>query len=894
VSAGAAKRESIALECSAVVVAWLALLFVENMLVGLVWGRDFSAAWEISQMRRLVVPIAFAGLAPVSLVVVGWWRVARLAARGAWLSVAAIRLLGGLAGAALATGVSTGRHFANPLVRAGFVLGLAVACTLLASWAAVRLAKLAARPGLLAALAAMLAAGAWAADAFALPRLYPAFHGAMLIATLSATALLGLAMAAGSTAGPGAAMAMTTPVLLLVLGAMAWTPAATRRLDRFDNVRLTLVERAPLLGRAVQLELLSRRRADDGAAAAASTLASAEPTDATRALDWSGHDVLLFSIDALRADHVGAYGYDRPTTPSIDALAAEGTLFEAAYCPTPHTSYSVTSMMTGKYLRPLLALGLGEDSDTWAQDLQLYGWRTAAFYPPAVFYIDEDRFPRFEQDKLGFEYAKVEFADPALREQQVASYLQGAPRDKPIFLWVHFFEPHEPYVAHPEHPFAGKGADLDAYDSEVATADDGVGRIVHLVRERRGRASDPVVIVTADHGEEFGEHGGRYHGTTVYEEQVHVPLVVVGPGVKRGVRVGTVVQTIDLLPTTLSALGIPRPPRVRGRDLGKLLAGQGSDPSCAPPTDDGGFAFAETDGYALVASGPDRLVCERRAAACALYRPVDDLSERRDRAGEDPSRFEALRAQLHAIERDQGRYETAGGPAWPEALRRGILADADAAIDVASLLDDADVGIRRKAAEVCFDLRAPVTAPSLRRALARDEDREVRRWSMLALVRLGDPAPPAAEAMLADPSRDWRRRAALVLAERGSFSFPACDVVAAWWHDLVPASAEEEETDGEPAQLGLDLAHAQELLTATGKARCRAAVPSLIRALADVRARPYVAEALGRIGDGRARAPLKALLAAEPYVTTRPYEARALLALGTPDPTGALKAEALR
>ncbi|HEX8793413.1 MAG TPA: sulfatase-like hydrolase/transferase [Polyangiaceae bacterium] len=879
-AARSARHESIALECAAVAVAWLALLFVETVVVGLAWGRDFSAAWEVSQVRRLVVPMAFAGLAPVSLVVVGWWRVARLAARRAWLSVAAIRLLGGVAGAALAAGVSTGRHFANPLVRAGFVLVIAVACTLAASWVAIRIARFAARPGALAVLAGVVAACAWAADVFVVPRLYPAFHVALLVATLSATALVGLATAAGATARPRTIAAMATPVLLLAIAAMAWTPGAARRLDRFDNVRLTLVERAPLLGRAVQLELLSRRRTDDDGAPPPAASAADAPADAARTLDWTGHDVLLLSIDALRADHVGAYGYARPTTPSIDALAADGTLFEAAYCPTPHTSYSVTSMMTGKYLRPLLALGLGEDSDTWAQDLRLYGWRTAAFYPPAVFYIDEDRFPRFEQQQLGFEYAKVEFADPALREQQVAGYLQTAPRDKPLFLWVHFFEPHEPYVIHEGHVF-GKAGDVDSYDSEVATADEGVGRIVRLMRDQRPGA---VVMVTADHGEEFGEHGGRYHGTTVYEEQVRVPLVVVGPGVKRGAHVSTVVQTIDLLPTTLSALGIPRPPRVRGRDLGKLLAGQGSD--------DPGFAFAETDGYALVASGPDRLVCERRAAACALYRPEDDPGEQRDRSAEDVARFMTLKADLHAVERDQGRYETAGGPAWPEALRRGIMGDPDAAIDVASLLDDADVGIRRKAAEVCFALRSPLTAPYLRRALAHDEDREVRRWSLLALVRIGgETVPPAAEVLLSDPSRDWRRRAALTLAERGS-NFEACDVLAAWWKEVVPATTEQ--ADGEPAQLGLDLAHAQELLGATGKARCRAAVPSLLRALADVRARPYVAEALGRIGDDRARGPLKALLATEPYVTTRPYEARALLALGTPDPTGALKAEASR
>src|SRR6185437_5465032 len=166
---------------------------------------------------------------------------------------------------------------------------------------------------------------------------------------------------------------------------------------------------------------------------------------------------------------------------------------------------------------------------------QRYGWRTAAFYPPAVFFIDEDRFPRFEESHLGFEYAKVEFADPVLREQQVGSYLDGAATDKPLFLWVHFFEPHEPYVVHPEHVFTGgKSADVDAYDSEVATADDGIGRIVRRVEARRPGA---IVLVTADHGEEFGEHGGRYHGTTVYEEQVRVPLVVAGPGIAPKTRV---------------------------------------------------------------------------------------------------------------------------------------------------------------------------------------------------------------------------------------------------------------------------------------------------------------------------------------------------------------------
>jgi HEAT repeat protein len=383
-----------------------------------------------------------------------------------------------------------------------------------------------------------------------------------------------------------------------------------------------------------------------------------------------------------------------------------------------------------------------------------------------------------------------------------------------------------------------------------------------------------VMIVAADHGEEFGEHGGRYHGTTVYEEQVHVPLVVVGPGVQKGARVGTVVQTIDLLPSALSALGIPRPARLRGRDLGPLLATE-------PPASDAGFAFAETNNYALVASGDDRLVCERRAAACALYRTRNDPLERHDLSADDSRRYDELRAMLRGVERDHGRYEEAqDGVAWPEALRRGLQGEADSALDVASLLEDADVSIRRKAAEICFQLRVPTTVPAVVRAFASDEDEAVRRWAALALARMGEPVEPLVDRLLADENRDWRRRAALALAERGENR--ACDEMAAWWADITSPGALVS-TDGEPPRLALDLGHAEELLAATGKARCRSTVPALVRALDDVRVRPQVADTLGVIGDPRARARLLSFLAAEPYMTARPHEARALLALGAAD-----------
>ncbi|HLK36527.1 MAG TPA: sulfatase-like hydrolase/transferase [Polyangiaceae bacterium] len=861
---------SVVVDAAAVLATWAGLLVTEDVVLGFLYRDDFAGGWEVALARHTVVPMAVAALAPAALAAVAGFRAARGAASGSRAAAVGLAVVGGVGAAVVALGVSQGRHFAHLGVRGPFVVALAAAGAWVVGRAVPRVSALVERPPFLAALAAGLVVGSWLVDAYVLPRLYPAFHAALLVATLAFAAVVALAVRAAEGPPGPVAYALSGAVGLGWILCVAGSPRAARALDPATNLRIVLVERAPLLGPAVAIVTRVRPPVDE---VASTQIAAPTPAAPGRSLDWTGHDIVLISVDALRADHVSAYGYPRPTTPNLDALAREGALFEGAYCPTPHTSYSVTSMMTGKYLRPLLTLGLGEDSETWAQDLRRYGWRTAAFYPPAVFFIDEARFAVFEREHLGFEYAKVEFAEPALREEQIREYLSTAPTDRPLFLWVHFFEPHEPYVPHPDHVFTGgPSADVDAYDGEVAEADDGIGRVVRLVRSRR---PDSVFWVTADHGEEFGEHGGRYHGTTVYEEQVRVPLVVVGPGVRAGARIASVVQTIDLLPTTLSAIAIPRPARVRGRDLGPLLAGG--------PGQEEGLAFAETDDYALLAAGPDRLVCDRRAAACALYRPQQDPLERRDFGGQDPARLAQLRGWLRATEKDHGRYEAAAGPTWPEALRRGLQGEVDAAVDVASLLDDVDPAVRRKAAEVCFLLHADATGPQVRRALAGDEDDEVRRWLTLAAFRMGTGAIPPVEALLRDPSRDWRRRAALVLAERGDAR--GCQEVTAWWGDLVSAAEPDvaAEPDGEPMRLPLELPRVEELLTATVRARCRSAVPSLDSALQDVRARPSVADALGALGDARSAAPLRALLARETYVTARPHEARALEALGVRD-----------
>jgi hypothetical protein len=752
-----------------------------------------------------------------------------------------LAVAGLVAGAALGYGVSFGRHFGSWGARGPFIAIVAVLVGVAGARIAPRAARaIALRPSVAIVLGVVGAVALWSCDLLVLPRLYPVFHLALYVLTLGALALASTPIV--SWAEKRVAVIASVAVLSGVGVAVALSPRNARKIATASNVRLELVEHAPLLGRAI---LAANRMAPpvslDDAGAAASL---APPGEIARALDWTGDDVVLITVDALRADHLGAYGYGRPTTPAIDALARGGIRFEHAYCPTPHTSYSVTSMMTGKYMRPLLELGLGEGSTTWAGDLRRYGYRTAAFYPPAVFFIDEERFKGFESSMLDFEYAKIEFADPELRATQVSKYLATAPPDKPLFLWVHFFEPHEPYVMHAEHPFGGDHPrDVDAYDSEIAAADAGIGEILAEVKASRPRA---IVVLTADHGEEFGDHGGRYHGTTVYEEQVRVPLIVAGPSVKPRVAT-TVVQTIDLLPTFLSALGIPRPARLRGRDLGNVIAG----------TDDDGLALSETDDYALLARGKDRLVCERRAAVCSLYE--DDPLERRDVSSEHPATAADMRAILHTMERDHGHFE---GAEWPEAIRRGLQGDADAAVDVAPLLDDANVAVRRKAAEVTFALHVREVTAQTKRAFGREDDDEARRWEALALVRMGEASTTLANALVHDASVEWRRRAGLAFAEQGD-ARGEWDL-AAWWGD----------------RSALSFGEQRDVLSALAKIKAHGAVAELVRALEDVRMRPYVVATLAAIGDTSARGPLLAAFASERYVSMRSAEARALLSLG--------------
>jgi arylsulfatase A-like enzyme len=832
----------------AIIAAWAALA-VELGAVGISQRARLTSGWEAGMGSLLLAPSAFPLAAAVALLgAVGLQALANDDRARRWIFTA---LTGAFAGA-VAVFVATGRHLAAPERRIGFtllVLGVAGAA---AYWLHPALVGFRAKKS---RLFAVMAAGSFVAvevaNRFVLVRLYPAFHVglAALALALAVAAIVPFLVEPLSRARlhPAALVAVT----VVLIASFAFARPAAERLGRFDNFRLILVDHAPMLGHAVRAAALVAPPAADSEPSP-TTPAPAASAIGVRGPSFTGRDVVLVSIDALRADHVGAYGYQRPTTPAIDALARDGVLFEHAYCPTPHTSYSVTSLMTGKYMRPLLLQGAGEDSETFASLLRTYGYRTAAFYPPAVFFIDQARFTRFERSFFGFEYRKVEFAEGEARVRQVSDYLGRLPASRRLFLWLHLFGPHEPYEVHPNHAFGDK--DIDRYDGEVRAADETAGKVIAAIREKRPEA---VVIVTADHGEEFREHGGRYHGTSVYEEQVRVPLVVSAPGLLPPRRVREVVQTIDLLPTVLSALSVPPSPRLRGRDLGPLLVGAAEGP---------GFAFSETDESELLASGPHRLVCARRIGACRLFDVERDPGEGTDLAATEGARLEAMRAEVRAFGASHGRFEAAGvraetGRGWPAPILRAIAGDGDAATDLSGLLDDADREIRRKAAELLFVHHRAETVPAVRLALGRDEDPAVQRWCALALVRMGHSAPLAFD-VYNDADVAWRRRAALALAESGDGRGQA--VLIDWWqHDARD-----------------DFVRAREVLDAFAKIRAKDAVWPLVQSLRDVRLRPYVARTLAAIGEDSARGPLVSALADERSQTARIALVEAAVALG--------------
>jgi arylsulfatase A-like enzyme/Flp pilus assembly protein TadD len=306
-------------------------------------------------------------------------------------------------------------------------------------------------------------------------------------------------------------------------------------------------------------------------------------------------NVVVITIDTLRPDHLGCYGYKHIQTPNIDGLASGGVRFERAYTAVPVTLPSHTVIFTGTYptfsgMHDFAGNKLGPTQPTLATVLKDHGYTTGAVVASAVldsrfglnrgfdFYYDHFDFNRLEESNI------EEMERPGNVVADITLDWLKQNYQKKFFLWMHLYDPHYPY--HPPAPFNTEYKD-QPYDGEIAFADQQVGRLIEFLKEK-GLYQNTLIVLSGDHGESLGEHGEKTHGFFIYNATLHVPLIFHMPGAiatKTRSPQGPV-NLADVMPTILGILHITAPSDVQGQDLLPVMEGQ--------PEADSRSLYAET------------------------------------------------------------------------------------------------------------------------------------------------------------------------------------------------------------------------------------------------------------------------------------------------------------
>ena len=327
-------------------------------------------------------------------------------------------------------------------------------------------------------------------------------------------------------------------------------------------------------------------------------------------------NVVLLTLDALRADHVSAYGYERETTPNLDAFAEGGIRFENAYSLSTHTREAIPGLLSGRYPSECVTDDYELGADTVASRLRKTEYTTGAFhsnpYVSRAYGFDRD-FDTFDDDLYLGQHKLIALAQRALDKVRNRHYARAEEineralelvdsTEEPFFLWAHYMDPHGPYsplreyqeVFHDEYVGMKRAQELykrsvledpegvtdaerrelvNLYDEEIRYADAQLGRFLDEL-ESRGLLEETLVILTADHGDAFGERGYFGHPRELDEELLRVPLVVHAPGLSSG-EVETPASLADVVPTILEAAGV-----AGDRDLpGESLFDVAADPS---------------------------------------------------------------------------------------------------------------------------------------------------------------------------------------------------------------------------------------------------------------------------------------------------------------------------
>ena len=293
-------------------------------------------------------------------------------------------------------------------------------------------------------------------------------------------------------------------------------------------------------------------------------------------------NVLFVLIDTLRPDHLGLYGYERETSPNIDAWARDAVIFEKVFAHAPNTPRSTPSILIGRYpsrvawdKRYKNYSNPVAENETIFEIFQAGGWRTEAV--SAHWYFE--RAPGIKDgvdlwDNRGFltiKESNTQSAAPDITPRVVERLGALAGEEKPFFLFVHYFDPHGRYMQQKSVRTFGKKL-MDKYDSEIAFVDHHLQPVFDALKEK-GLYENTVVVLTSDHGEAFKEHGFYFHGRTIYDEEIRVPLLIRAPGAEPK-RVEQPVALVDLVPTLSEMVGL-RAEKTMGHSLIPLLYGIG-------------------------------------------------------------------------------------------------------------------------------------------------------------------------------------------------------------------------------------------------------------------------------------------------------------------------------
>jgi arylsulfatase A-like enzyme/cytochrome c-type biogenesis protein CcmH/NrfG len=361
--------------------------------------------------------------------------------------------------------------------------------------------------------------------------------------------------------------------------------------------------------------------------------------------------IILISIDTLRADHLPIYGYTRVKTPAIDALAADGVVFDRAYSHAPQTLPAHASLLSGRLpfetgVRDNLGFVVKPGERLLPQMLRERGFSTGGVVSAFVLrretgiaqgfdFFDGDMPPASPELPIG------QVQRDGARSEAVAEHWLDAQRSSRSFLFLHLYEPHKPY-APPE-----RYAQYAPYDGEIAYADEIVGRLVKYLKSHQ-LYDRSTIILLSDHGEGLGDHGEQEHGLFLYDEAIHVPLVIKQEAnAGGGRRVPDVVQHIDIVPTVLDLVKAPVPGNLQGRSLKPLLDGTGHPPERAVYSE---ALYARYHfGWSELAALTDGRYQFIKAPRPELYDLQRDPHERENLAADRTQSAQAMRAALDRV-----------------------------------------------------------------------------------------------------------------------------------------------------------------------------------------------------------------------------------------------------